>query len=390
MGSKDQVIQNLKNNIEDFRSNSDKDARKIDELEGDLDQRTREVIDKDRKLREFQQRFANQEAGLDDKDIDISDLNERIRLNLDYAAEKQKEIRQLETAVATLRNTTIVKDEQIISLGEELKLQVGNLNRRIQENGNLKSNVSQGLASLQRGDQKIGTLEGAVTSLKDIIQQNNVKIGNLKKEIEQNKVEVAEKGKFIQTQRERLTQASLSIKDLQILLGDVGNSIDTKNQQIEELEDKVETFKLDKKNLLGIVQQLATIGNPAFNFASFMDDVNKKTDKDKAESRSFKTAPLLAQESQRSVQIVKNQVGTKRRTNKKPLNRKQLQSIPRQQKVIELDNEFSQPQRRSFADNSFNSIETPVVKEDKDKEEINYDYDYGTKTKDTKTFNVPK
>ena len=389
--SKDQVIQNLKINIEDFRSNSEKDARKIDELEGDLDQRTREVIDKDRKLREFKQTLANQQAVIDDKDEDIAELNNRTRLHLEYATEKQKEILQLERAVATLRNTTLVKDEQILSLGEELKVQVNNLNGKIQETENLKSNVTQGIENIQRRDQKIGTLEGAVTSLKDIIQQNNIKIGNLNKAIEQNKVEVSEKDKFIHTQRERLTQASQSIKDLQILLGDAGNTIDEKNKEIEELDDKVETFKLDKKNLLGIVQQLATIGNPNFNFASFMDSVSEKTKKDKAESRAFKSAPLVAQESQRSVQILKSQAGPKRRANKKPLNRKQLHSIPRQQKVIDLNSEFSQPQRRSFVDNSFNSIQTPVVKENKEDLENEYDYaDYGIKTKEAEPLEEEK
>merc|ERR1711874_709929 len=115
----------------------------------------------------------------------------------------------------------------------------------------------------------------------------------------------------------------------------------------------------------------------------------EKTEKDKAESRAFKSAPLIAQESQRSVQIVKSQVGPKRRTNKKPLNRKQLHSIPRQQTVIELDNEFSQPQRRSFADNSFNSIQTPFVKEDKDENEYDYN-DYEIRTEDAKPINTPQ
>merc|ERR1711874_20519 len=115
----------------------------------------------------------------------------------------------------------------------------------------------------------------------------------------------------------------------------------------------------------------------------------EKTEKDKAESRAFKSAPLIAQESQRSVQIVKSQVGPKRRTNKKPLNRKQLHSIPRQQTVIELDNEFSQPQRRSFADNLLNSIQTPFVKEDKDENEYDYN-DYEIRTEDAKPINTPQ
>ena len=52
------------------------------------------------------------------REFDIEELNNRTRLNLDYAAEKQKEILQLETAVTTLRNTTAVKEAQIQKLGE--------------------------------------------------------------------------------------------------------------------------------------------------------------------------------------------------------------------------------------------------------------------------------
>ena len=48
----------------------------------------------------------------------MEELKNRTRLNLDYAAEKQKEIQQLETAVKTLRNTTATKEAQIIQLGE--------------------------------------------------------------------------------------------------------------------------------------------------------------------------------------------------------------------------------------------------------------------------------
>merc|ERR1712203_597386 len=114
------------------------------------------------------------------------------------------------------------------------------------------------------------TLENAVTSLKEIVQDNNIRITNLNKEIQQNDLEINEKDKFIQAQREKLTQASKSIKDLQVLLGDAGKTIDNKNTEIEELTAKVETFKFDKKNLLGIVQQLATIGNPGINLKSLV------------------------------------------------------------------------------------------------------------------------
>lgn len=48
----------------------------------------------------------------------MEELKNRTRLNLDYAAEKQKEIQQLETAVKTLKNTTAIKESQIIKLGQ--------------------------------------------------------------------------------------------------------------------------------------------------------------------------------------------------------------------------------------------------------------------------------
>merc|ERR1712223_1096335 len=75
-----------------------------------------------------------------------------------------------------------------------------------------------------------------------------------------------------------------------------------KNSEIEDLTSTVETFKFDKKNLLGIVQQLATIGNPGINLKSLMgNDVLPASPKQgKASSR------LVAQESQRSFRVHKD------------------------------------------------------------------------------------
>lgn len=53
----------------------------------------------------------------------MEELKNRTRLNLDYAAEKQKEIQQLETAVNTLKNTTAIKESQIIKLGQVTSIQ---------------------------------------------------------------------------------------------------------------------------------------------------------------------------------------------------------------------------------------------------------------------------
>ena len=52
------------------------------------------------------------------REFDIAQLNNRTRLNLEYAGEKQKEIAQLEAAVATLRNTTGAKQTEIVRLGQ--------------------------------------------------------------------------------------------------------------------------------------------------------------------------------------------------------------------------------------------------------------------------------
>ena len=67
VNSKDETIENLKSNIERFRADANKDASKIDELEGDLDQRTREVILKDRKLRELKEKLKKQNESLRDR-----------------------------------------------------------------------------------------------------------------------------------------------------------------------------------------------------------------------------------------------------------------------------------------------------------------------------------
>ena len=57
------------------------------------------------------------------REFDVEELKNRTRLNLDYAAEKQKEIQQLETAVKTLKNTTAIKESQIIKLGQVTSIQ---------------------------------------------------------------------------------------------------------------------------------------------------------------------------------------------------------------------------------------------------------------------------
>ena len=67
VNSKDETIESLKSNNERFRADANKDASKIDELEGDLDQRTREVILKDRKLRELKEKLKKQNESLRDR-----------------------------------------------------------------------------------------------------------------------------------------------------------------------------------------------------------------------------------------------------------------------------------------------------------------------------------
>ena len=357
--SKDQIISNLKVNIEEFRSNGQKDEAKIHELEIDLDQRTREVIEKDRKVRELQQTITNYQQALDDKQEDIDELNNRTRLHLEYAAEKKKEIYQLETAVSTLKNTTVSKDEQIVNIGQELKQQISSYNKKLQEIEVFRTNITKSMEIIANREQKVFTLEAAVTSLKDIVQDNNVKIATLNKDIEQRRLEIGEKDKFIQAQREKLTQASQSIKDLQVLLGDAGKTIDKKNNEISDLTETVETFKFDKKNLLGIVQQLATIGNPGINLKNLIaNDVNAAA----SIKKSSKTSRLLAQESQRSLHVHKGKK-SKINFNQKP--------AP------------SKHQRRSF--NTFGSsnsiVNAPIVNDQEASEPITDDDDYATETK---------
>jgi hypothetical protein len=66
------------------------------------------------------------------------------------------------------------------------------------------------------------------------------------------------------------------ITDLQIVLGNAGQTIDLKNEAIDAHLAKIETLKADKQNLLTIVQQLATIGNPAFGLNSLVSSVSKE------------------------------------------------------------------------------------------------------------------
>ena len=250
-----------------------------------------------------------------------------------------------------------------------MKRQVGQLNLQIKQNEELKVEVDEGLAGMEAREQQVATLEGAVQSLKQIIKQNTGRISGLQQEVESSKTEARKKDREMQAIRGQLSQSRQSIEDLQTILGDAGKTIDAKNGQIEALQRRVETFKQDKKNLLGIVQQLATIGNPAFNFKSFMDHFDEKEEEEDVntfsaseEVRAFKTAPLFTQESQRSsrTNVAKDRSGGGRR-NKKQQSRKQLQSIPRGKKRPE-EGSFSQHQRRSFPASTINSIKAEVEK----------------------------
>ena len=252
---------------------------------------------------------------------------------------------------------------------QELKRQVGQLNLQIKQNEELKVEVDEGLTGMEAREQQVATLEGAVQSLKQIIKQNTGRISGLQQEVESSKTEARKKDREMQAIRGQLSQSRQSIEDLQTILGDAGKTIDAKNGQIEALQRRVETFKQDKKNLLGIVQQLATIGNPAFNFKSFMDHFDEKEEEEDVntfsaseEVRAFKTAPLFTQESQRSsrTNVAKDRSGGGRR-NKKQQSRKQLQSIPRGKKRPE-EGSFSQHQRRSFPASTINSIKAEVEK----------------------------
>ena len=248
-----------------------------------------------------------------------------------------------------------------------MKRQVGQLNLQIKQNEELKAEVAEGLTGMEAREQQVATLEGAVQSLKQIIKQNTGRISGLQQEVEAGKTEARKKDREIQAIRGQLSQSRQSIEDLQTILGDAGKTIDVKNGQIEALQRRVETFKQDKKNLLGIVQQLATIGNPAFNFKSFMDHFDEKEEEEDVntfsaseEVRAFKTAPLFTQESQRSsrTNVAKDRSGGRR--NKKQQSRKQLQSIPRGNRPEE--GSFSQHQRRSFPASTINSIKAEVEK----------------------------
>ena len=357
--SKDQIIANLNANIEEFRSNGQKDGNKIHELEIDLDQRTREVIEKDRKLRDLKQTITGLEQSIDDKQEDIDELHNRTRLHLEYAAEKQKEIAQLEGAVMTLKNTTQSKDEQIISIGQELKNQIDLFNKKLAEIKLLTNNITKSQEIIANREQKVFTLEAAVSSLKDIVQDNNRRISDLNKEVEQTDLEVEEKDKFIQAQREKLTQSSKSIKDLQVLLGDAGKTIDNKNKEIEELTAKVDAFKFDKKNLLGIVQQLATIGNPGINIKSLVSGggVLPQGKQGKPSSR------LEAQASQRSFQVLKG-------NNKSKQGKRNQRTRPQRS--------FDQSQSQS---NRIVNDDAPVIVQEPSNDSANDNSDYATEAK---------
>ena len=139
----------------------------------------------------------------------------------------------------------------------------------------LKKNMTEESQIAEGRQQTIATLEGAVQSLKEVIQQNSLKINTLVEEIKQYRSIIGEKDRAVQIQTQKLAAVEKDITDLQIVLGDAGQTIDLKNEAIETHLEKIETLKADKQNLLNIVQQLATIGNPVFGLNSLVGSVTK-------------------------------------------------------------------------------------------------------------------
>jgi hypothetical protein len=186
----------------------------------------------------------------------IEELENRTKLHIDYANEKQLEIEQLLTEIESLQNETALFEESVESFEAEIR-NVTNI--------------------LIKKDQDIIKL----------MEDNNMTTKNLRNII-------TEKERIISAKAEELIKTNSTVKKLTTQLKALASSKAERDRESREQTETVKRLREEKDNLLRIVQQLARINNPNITFTS--EDEPTDYDEEEKEEHARRLAAMLEQE----------------------------------------------------------------------------------------------
>ena len=176
---------------------------------------------------------------------EISELENRTALHIEYAQEKQIEIQNLETIIDTYKN----KSQDFLSREDDFK-------------------------------QNVTLLEDRLFSKDSLISKLKTDIVKLEETFEKEEQKKHEK---IELLHERLENASLELANNKIKINDLTIEhqikedgyeavVKAKDGEIKEYKRKIDKLRQEKLNLLKIVQQLADLGNPSVSFSGTVED----------------------------------------------------------------------------------------------------------------------
>ena len=174
---------------------------------------------------------------------EIEKLENRTKLHIDYAQEKQIEI---QVSVVMIVITFMLMSQVLETFLEEAR------NRSKEDHGRLQDLE----ASLKNATGVIAVKDDSIKGLKDDIEKRE-KIFDTENELKQEKI-------FSLTASLEDTSAELS--KMKELVSEKSKETSLHMSRLEEVKDKIRKLRIEKKNLLQIVQQLAKIGNPLLSF----------------------------------------------------------------------------------------------------------------------------
>ena len=186
----------------------------------------------------------------------IEELENRTKLHIDYANEKQLEIEQLLAEIESLQNETALFEESVESFETEIR------------------NVT---SVLIRKDQDIIKL----------MEDNNLTVLNLRNII-------SEKERTIGLKNDEVARTNSTLKKLSSQLKALSSAKVELAKETREQKETVARLREEKDNLLRIVQQLARIGNPNITFATNEEPADY--DEDEKATHAQRLATMLEQE----------------------------------------------------------------------------------------------
>lgn len=159
---------------------------------------------------------------------EIEELENRTRLHIEYAQEKQIEIQNLETVIETYKNQSANESRAI----DDLKHSIKNLTETI-----------------EMKNKKIYDLTMDSKKMKESFEKSQMKHQTVIEKIKNN-----------------LERKTIEIAQNKIRLNEITEENSKKSDELQDSTKEIEKLKIEKLNLLKIVQQLAEIGNPTINF----------------------------------------------------------------------------------------------------------------------------